>query len=395
MRLKMMLVGLIAGTALLSGCDSSVLLAPTESTIALSSSATAIPAGGTTTLTAVVIEPAGTPVQNGTVVRFSTNLGRVEPVEAQTRNGVATATFMGESAGLARITATSGPAGATDSGNVIEIAVGAAAVENVALQASPSAVSARGGSTTITANVLGANNQPLRGIPVTFSTSAGTLSATTATTDANGQASVQLTTNRAATVTARAGAEADDVEITIAATAAVTLAATPENPFVGQPVTLTVTPTEGTAPSVVINWGDGSSTSLGVVSTARTTVHSYSAGGTFTITATATDNGESVETSRGITVGGTPSASISVTPTSLTGTTSTNFVFTITPNTTNGVANVSVDFGDGTSAVDLGAITSATQTSHRFSTTGTFTVRVTQTDSNGGTSTSAVAITVN
>ena len=38
---------------------------------------------------AFVAEAGGTPVQNGTTVRFTTNLGRVDPVEAQTRNGMA------------------------------------------------------------------------------------------------------------------------------------------------------------------------------------------------------------------------------------------------------------------------------------------------------------------
>ena len=38
-------------------------------------------------------EDGGTPVQNGTMVRFTTDLGRVDPVEAQTRNGLAITTF--------------------------------------------------------------------------------------------------------------------------------------------------------------------------------------------------------------------------------------------------------------------------------------------------------------
>ena len=43
-----------------------------------------LPTGGSTEVSASVFEEAGTPVQNGTTVRFSTNLGRVEPAEAQT-----------------------------------------------------------------------------------------------------------------------------------------------------------------------------------------------------------------------------------------------------------------------------------------------------------------------
>src|SRR4051812_43218620 len=74
-----------------SACDKVQLLAPTDSTITLTTSSATIPSGGSTTLSAAVLESAGTAVQNGTTVRFATNLGRIEPAEAQTRNGVATA----------------------------------------------------------------------------------------------------------------------------------------------------------------------------------------------------------------------------------------------------------------------------------------------------------------
>src|SRR5262245_30821663 len=79
----------VVGTA---ACEKVQLLAPTSSTITLSSSTHVLPTGGSTELQAVVIEQAGTPVHNGTTVRFSTTLGRVDPVEAQTRNGIASTT---------------------------------------------------------------------------------------------------------------------------------------------------------------------------------------------------------------------------------------------------------------------------------------------------------------
>ena len=51
--------------------------------------------------------------------------------------------------------------------------------------------------------------------------------------------------------------------------AAVTLSApSPASPLTGSPVTLTVTPAAGTSPRVVMDWGDGTTTDLGVVTAA-------------------------------------------------------------------------------------------------------------------------------
>ena len=102
----------IAATA---ACDP--LVAPVASTISISATTTTVPPGGSTEVTAVVVEEAGTPVHNGTVVRFSSTLGRVEPEEATTTDGVARATFTaGSTAGTAKVTASSGAASASGTG---------------------------------------------------------------------------------------------------------------------------------------------------------------------------------------------------------------------------------------------------------------------------------------
>src|SRR5918993_1672806 len=104
---------LIALAALAAACDKAQLLAPTQSTIALSAPTRVLPSNGTTPITAYVLEQAGTPVQNGTTVRFTTSLGRVEPTEVETRNGVAVTTFLaGDASCVAEIRAVSGAAGA-------------------------------------------------------------------------------------------------------------------------------------------------------------------------------------------------------------------------------------------------------------------------------------------
>ena len=59
----------VAGT--LAACDKAPLLAPTNSTISVSATTRTLPLGGSTEISAYVIESAGTPVQNGTTVRFT------------------------------------------------------------------------------------------------------------------------------------------------------------------------------------------------------------------------------------------------------------------------------------------------------------------------------------
>jgi hypothetical protein len=209
------------------GCDKVQLTAPVNSTITLTTPVRMLPTGGTTELTAQVVEPAGTPVQNGTTVRFTSSLGRVDPVETQTRNGIATATFYaGDVSGSAEVKVSSG--GSTPSTgtgttatttNAVTILIGAAAVDSISVRASPGSVPATGGTTTIVATVYsvsgvtGVSGGPLGGIPVSFSTTAGTLSGTREVTDGNGEAQTRLTTDANATVTANAGTKSATVAI--------------------------------------------------------------------------------------------------------------------------------------------------------------------------------------
>lgn len=119
-----------------SGCEDTWLTAPSGSAITLFSSSDSIPANGSADITATVIEGGqssdnaqaivsgvGTPVHNGTVVSFTTNLGTVDPVDAKTTSGgraVVRFTSDGRT-GTATIRAVSGPASQT-----ITITVGSA-----------------------------------------------------------------------------------------------------------------------------------------------------------------------------------------------------------------------------------------------------------------------------
>ena len=127
MRFKMVSVFMIAGfrqplsrialgvlAAFLSvatiACDRVALLAPAGSTITLTPLATTLPLNGTTNIIAQVIEPAGTPPQRGTLVTFTTTLGTIQPIEAETdAGGRVMVTFKaGTLSGTATIIALSG-----------------------------------------------------------------------------------------------------------------------------------------------------------------------------------------------------------------------------------------------------------------------------------------------
>ena len=274
------------------------LTAPTGSAVTVTVANSFVPTGGSTEVTAFVSESGGTPVQNGTTVRFTTNLGRLDPVEVQTRNGYAAATFMaGDLSGVANVRATSGAIGGTagegenaTSSNSVQITVGGAAAEAVTLSANPGSVPAGGGTVTLIAAVLDAAGNRLRNVPVTFSANAGSLSATTALTDANGEARVQLTTSRETIVTARGGA-ADAATVTITVNAAILLTVVPA---AGGPTTttfvFTVTPAQGgTVQSVLVDFGDGSSTDLGPISSPASVAHQYAAAGTMVVRVTQTN----------------------------------------------------------------------------------------------------------
>jgi hypothetical protein len=395
-----------------TGCDKVPLFAPTNSTVTLTAPTRSLPTGGTTQLTATVIESAGTPVQNGTTVHFTTSLGNVSPADAQTTNGVATATFSaGDVSGTADIRATSGSSGGGSSGsaggtpvtsgtNVLQITIGAAAANTVTLTASPSTVPPAGGTVALIAAVLDASGNRLIGVPVTFSTTAGVLSAGVANTDSTGEARVQLTTRSAATVTAAAGGKTATANITAAGSNSISLSAAPTSPVVDQPVTLTVTPTIGTgnfAPRVVVDWGDGAQTDLGTVAAARTATHTYTRSGSYTITATATSDGnETATASIGITVAPRPVIGVNVTASSSTPRVNTpvTFTATVTGDTTAVISSYVWQFLDSNGNQEATTTTTGNAVTRVFTTTGTKTIIVTVNTADGRSGTGQTQIVV-
>lgn len=151
-------------TALLLSCEGAYLTAPPDSEIVLSANPEFVAAnGGSSEITAFVIEPAGTYVPDGTVVRWTTDLGRIDP-ETRTRRGVATARFVSDSrSGTAHIRAFSGSVTA----DLNDITVGNARVVALRLRAVPSRITISN-STHVIATVIGEFGNPVAGVPVFF-----------------------------------------------------------------------------------------------------------------------------------------------------------------------------------------------------------------------------------
>jgi hypothetical protein len=116
-----------------------------------------------------IVELSGTAVHNGTLVTFTTDLGRLEPQEARTSNGQAVVTLhAGTESGTATVRAFSG--GAQSVGDTgLALTIGAAAAEAMTVTATPAELPSTGGSSTITAAVIDGAGHRLVGVPVTFS----------------------------------------------------------------------------------------------------------------------------------------------------------------------------------------------------------------------------------
>ncbi|HXH25383.1 MAG TPA: Ig-like domain-containing protein, partial [Vicinamibacterales bacterium] len=411
--------------ALACGCDKVPLLAPAGSTITLSAPTRALPVGGSTEITAVVVESSGTPVQNGTTVRFTATLGTLNPAEAQTRNGVAVTTFIaGETSGVAEIRATSGAAGVappvgTGTGttntqtqsNVLQITIGAANAARVALMAAPTTLPSTGGSSRITATVLDGAGSPIRGARVVFSASAGTLSASSATTDASGDATVTLTTTRNATVTARVGSGAEGltatIDVTVGVPAAVTLTCLGSGTTAGsscsQQVGLSVSftarreTTAGAAPIVssTLEFGDGTSMPLGTLSSSTTVSHVYQNTGSYVATLRATDaNGETTAASVSVSI--VPRTPINVTVSASTPTTrctAITFTAEVSP-AGESISSFRWQIDSNTDSEDETVTTSGRTLTRVFPTTGIKRLEVTATATDGRSGTAQTQINV-
>jgi hypothetical protein len=154
----------LAAAVLLPSCVD--LTAPVDGDISLIANPTFVPAfGGVSVVSAFIVEGStGTPVPDGTVVQFFTNLGTIER-EGRTNGGVARVNFVSDSrSGGATILAVSGAARA-EAANLIS--VGNLNVERILLRAEPPRITISN-STHVIATVLDPNGNPVANVPVTF-----------------------------------------------------------------------------------------------------------------------------------------------------------------------------------------------------------------------------------
>ena len=148
--------------------------------------------GGVSQITTIVTEPAGTPVSNGTIVEFFTDIGSIDP-QGKTRDGIARVNFVADSrSGTAHITAlcggppSSGGTGSTTTtlttGTTVPVTpvtpggsgtgsatvfVGNVRVVTVKLRADPPRITISN-STHVFAGVFDAAGNPVPNVPVYF-----------------------------------------------------------------------------------------------------------------------------------------------------------------------------------------------------------------------------------
>jgi Bacterial Ig-like domain (group 1)/PKD domain len=400
-------------------CDKVPLLAPTGSVITIFGTATTVPSNGSMEIVATVIEQgsttaastpangaagtpttptstsspgAGTPVHNGTVVTFTTTIGRIEPAEARTNNGQVRVTFFANGqSGTATITAFSGGA----SGKLENLKVGSAGADHVLLTASPQALACSGGPSTISARVEDVSGVGLPAVPVTFTTTRGAVNPGTVITDSNGTAATTLTTSQEATVTANAAGKTATTTVTLSPRTGIAITPPSGQISAGVPTSFTVAvASTANISSVLLDFGDGRSQNLGPISGSTTVPHTYADNGTFAVTATASDAAgckETVSTAVTVLPGQPPSVVVTASDTTPTLGQSVTFTATVSGNTS-AIISYFWEFGSGANPTEIR--TTSNRQAATFSTLGDRLVRVTVTQASGPQGDGGVGVTV-
>lgn len=398
----------VASLSSASACDKVPLLAPGGTVITLFATSTTIPLNSEVEIVATAIENgtttappsatptptpgtgtpttpttpsgtsttgAGTPVQNGTVITFTTTIGRIEPTEARTNNGqVRVRLVTGNQSGTAVVTAFSGGASA----RLENLRVGTAAAERVLLSANPQTLNASGGTSEISARVEDTSGAGIPGVAVTFTADTGQLSAGTATTDPSGVARITLTTNRQTIVTANVAGKTATVTVALNPRTGVTLTTPTTSLTAGQPASFTVNVNaQANIRDVRMSWGDGTSQSLGAISGSTTVTHVYQEDGTFNVSATATDTSGQVETVSSTVVvlpAQPPTVIVTATPSSAAVNTNVRLVAQVSGNTS---AIQQYEWNFGSDAIPSTVTTTSNQVIVRWLAPGTKLISVT------------------
>jgi hypothetical protein len=147
-------------------CNQVILTAPSGATITVVANPGFIAANGeVSVISALLIEPSGSPVPDGTVVQFFTTLGSIDE-QGKTNDGVARVNLVSDSrSGSADITASSGPVSGTTT-----VTIGSGRPSLVIVAADPVHILSNGPrQSRIVANVFDASGNAVRSVPVFFS----------------------------------------------------------------------------------------------------------------------------------------------------------------------------------------------------------------------------------
>jgi hypothetical protein len=331
-------------------------------------------------------------VHNGTVVTFTTTIGRVEPAEARTNNGQVRVTFFANGqSGTATITAFSGGA----SGKLENLKVGSAGADHVLLTASPQALPCSGGPSTISARVEDVSGVGLAAVPVTFTTTKGTVNPGTVTTDSSGTAATTLTTSQEATVTANAAGKTATATVTLSPRTGISITPPTGTLSAGVPLSFTVNVgSTANISNVILDFGDSTSQDLGPITGSTTVPHTYRGEGTFTVRATARDASgcsETVSTGVSILPGQPPSVTVTASNPNPTCGQTVTFSASVSGNTST-ITNYAWDFGAGANPPSFSS--SSSRQTATFSTAGDRFVIVTVTQASGPQGQGGVGVSV-
>jgi hypothetical protein len=158
-------------------CEVPPLMAPGSSITLIANPEFIAANGGVSVITAIVTEPAGTFVPDGSVVFFFTNLGRIDP-QGKTVNGVARVNLIADSrsgpatvtafaAGGAAPAASGGGGGGGDGTAIVRVAIGSLLPATGLVTANPPTVRG-GGQVAIVASVFDPFGNPVANVPVIF-----------------------------------------------------------------------------------------------------------------------------------------------------------------------------------------------------------------------------------
>lgn len=230
-----------------AGCDKATPVAPAGTVLTISANPSQIALTGTSTITVVGRKPDGNPLNPGTEIRLSSDIGTLTSIVTTDSTGTASTTFHGDGrTGLAKITATTGGGDAKAEVDV-QVGQGSGSKPTVLVSVTPSTIGLNG-TAQVTVIARNADGTPVTSGRATITTTLGTLD-NPSPTIRNGTATATLTAgNREGTATVTAIVGSSDavtatVSIVLDAATAISVTANPASVDVTSPKPITVTAT--------------------------------------------------------------------------------------------------------------------------------------------------------